>query len=446
MHTDIIVRVNPSPDLKKESAGMFLEIDGGTKIAMMDVDGASLLKVSRSTPDLAQDFLTIASCVYAADKAVDRKIQDDRWSRDISIEIPVQNPEVWTSATILLDDCIGFLTGDRWNISFSQTPMRLIQRRPRRRRTRYIRPRGDAVCLFSGGLDSLIGAIDWLEGNQSEQLLLSAHYDKDVGGPKKDQGELRDLLSAEYSNRFQLAQNRIGLSSGSEDTNFRSRSLLFLALGCYYAEILGANTPVLIPENGPIALNFPLTPARRGSCSTRTVHPYFINRLNQLLTAVGMSTPVSNPYELKTKGEMVAECLNQPLLQAAYPKSRSCSKFGHTSSWDNRTAGSCGICVPCLFRRSSLYANGWDNQTYGRQFESFQNTRKLPDDPLALLTFVKQPLSDRDIASRLLGNGRLPLEKLPEYVDLVKRMRQEVLVWMHAVGTPQILKGVPDVD
>ncbi|WP_146209203.1 Qat anti-phage system QueC-like protein QatC [Coraliomargarita sinensis] len=443
MRTEITVKVDANPNRKKECAGMFLDINGGAKTAVMDVDGTSILKVSRSTPDLAQDFLTIASCIYAADKAVSRKLQDDRWSRDISIEIPIHNLVHWSSASKLLEECVEFLTGDKWDISFSQTPMRLIQRKPRRRRTRFTLPTGDAVCLFSGGLDSLIGAIDWLETNGDGRVMLSGHYDKDVGGPKKDQNSLKELLQSEYPNRFQLAQNRLGLSSGSSDTNFRSRSLVFLALGCYYAEILGANTPVLIPENGPIALNFPLTPARRGSCSTRTVHPYFIGKLNEVFAAVGITTPVSNPYELKTKGEMVAGCLNQPLLQSAYPVSRSCSKFGHTSSWDNRSAGSCGICVPCLFRRASLHVNGWDNQNYGRRFERFNNPLELPDDPLALIAFAKKPLSDREIAARLLGNGRLPFEKLPEYVDLVKRMRQEVLAWMHAVGTPQILRGVP---
>lgn len=444
MRTEIIVKVDANPDLKKECAVMSLEIDGRAKAAVMYVDGSSILKISRALPDLAQDFLTIAACIYSADKAVSREDQDDKWTRDISIRIPVEHPVKWSAVERQLSDCIGFLTGDSWEISFYQTPLRLIQKKPRQKKIRFTRPVGDVVCLFSGGLDSLIGTIDWLEKHPAKRMLLSGHYDS--GGPRKDQLELAQLLESKYPGRFSLAQTRIGLSSGSADTNFRSRSLIFLALGCYYAEILGTNTPVLIPENGPIALNFPLTPARRGSCSTRTVHPYFIDSLNKVLISVGMSTPISNPYELATKGEMVSGCLNQQLLQAAYPKSRSCSKFKHTDSWDNRTAGSCGICVPCLFRRASLHTNGWDDQNYGRHFEVFKSAIRLHNDPLALLAFVKQNLSDRDIASRLLGNGRLPMNKLTEYVDLVKRMRQEVLVWMHAVGTPEILRGVPNAD
>ncbi len=446
MRTEIVVKVEAGPNHKKESAVMSLEVDGHAKAAELDIHGSALLKVSRSVPDMAQDFLTIAACVYAADKAISRSDQEDRWTRNISIQIPVEHPTAWTSTRERLSKCVSFLTGDKWEITFYKTPVRLVQRRPRLRRTRFYRPNGSAVCLFSGGLDSLIGAIDWLEQNPNDRLLLVGHYDGDVGGPKSDQSELKVFLETRYPNRFELAQTRIGLSSGSADTNFRSRSLLFLALGCYYAEILGEDTPVLIPENGPIALNFPLTPARRGSCSTRTVHPFFVDQLNQVLAAVEMKTTISNPYELKTKGEMVAECLNQDLLESIYFLSRSCSKFGHRRYWENRTAGSCGICVPCLFRRASLHANKWDTETYGRRIESFHDAVGLPDDPLALLTFVKQPLTDRDIAARMLANGRLPADKLAESVALVQRMRKEVLIWLHAVGSSGIKEGLPNVD
>ena len=112
----------------------------------------------------------------------------------------------------------------------------------------------------------------------------------------------------------------------------------------------------------------------------------------------------------------------------------------------NKKAGSCGICVPCLFRRASLHANEWDDEAYGRHLELFNAPLELPDDPLALIAFQKRNLSDRDLAAGLLANGRVRMEKLSEYVDLVKRMRKEVLTWLHAVGTPNIIEGLPDVD
>src|SRR6266852_896439 len=44
-----------------------------------------------------------------------------------------------------------------------------------------------------------------------------------------------------------------------------------------------------VPENGLIALNVPLDPLRLGSFSTRTTHPFYIARWNELLKMVGMN-------------------------------------------------------------------------------------------------------------------------------------------------------------
>jgi hypothetical protein len=298
------------------------------------------------------------------------------------------------------------------------------------------------VCLFSGGLDSFIGAVDWLTANKADPLLLVGHYDGDVGGPGLDQRTLEEGCRGNFGGRFELAQTRIGLASGSIETSFRSRSLLFIALGCYFAEILGANTPVLIPENGPIALNFPLTPARRGSCSTRTVHPHFIAGINQVLAAVGILSPVHNPYELKTKGEVVSGCLDQDLLEDTFALTRSCAKFGHRRHWADRTARSCGICIPCLFRRAALHASGHDTERYGVKVEAIVTHDEMPADVLALVTFLRKNPSDRDIAGILLGNGPLPSDRMADYVDLIKRMRTEVVAWLRAKGSPYLIGEV----
>jgi len=434
MRYDIKVVVAPESDEKKETSKLSLHFEGQTTPVVLDVKGSSLLKVSRATPDLAQDFLCIAACVYAADKALARNLQEDKWTRHIVIEIPVEHVDSWSRVASDLSDCIGFLTGDYWEISFRRGEKRLIQKRTRKRQPRYVRPTGDAVCLFSGGLDSFIGAVDWLCDNPEGRLLLVGHYDRHVAGPAKDQRGLKAVCFHHFPDRFTFAQAQVGLSSGGADTNFRSRSLLFIALGCYFAEVLGEGVPVLIPENGPIALNFPLTSARRGSCSTRTVHPQFINGLNKVLVKVGIKNPVVNPYELKTKGEMVAECRKQNVLESAYSLTRSCAKANRRRYWTNRTARGCGVCVPCLFRRAALYAGGLDDEVYGKHVEELGSLAETPSDLFALVSFLRWNPSDREIAAGLLGNGSLPLDQLKNYVGLTKRMRTEVLVWLKANG------------
>ena len=86
----------------------------------------------------------------------------------------------------------------------------------------------------------------------------------------------------------------------------RSRSLLYLALGLAAAAGFGAATPLIIPENGWISLNPPLTANRLGSCSTRTTHPYFLEQLTGLWRAAGLANPLVNPYQGLTKGEIGA--------------------------------------------------------------------------------------------------------------------------------------------
>lgn len=438
----ITIAIAAQADIKKEVSVLSLHFDGQAEEVVVDINATALLKVSNVIPDLGQDFLCIASCIYAADKAVPRNRMDDKWTRHIAIEIPVEHAAKWNGVADQLSACIGFLTGDLWEISFRQGEKRLVQKKSRKRPVRLKLAKGDAVCLFSGGLDSFIGAVDWLMDNPSKKLLLVSHYDGDVSGPGSDQRVLQAILQQRFPSRFEHAQTRVGLSSGGADTNFRSRSLLFIALGCYFAELLGDGAPVLIPENGPIALNFPLTSARRGSCSTRTVHPQFITSLNLILKQVGIVNTVHNPYELKTKGEMVKECRDSTVLQNAYAFTRSCSKSTRRGHWINKKgpAGKaplgCGICVPCLFRRAALHVSGLDQEDYGIPINIIDDlSGAAKSDLLAIIAFLRRDDSEREIKAGLLGNGSLPICDLAEYVDLVKRMRSEVLAWLRASGS-----------
>ena len=77
-----------------------------------------------------------------------------------------------------------------------------------------------------------------------------------------------------------------GLIKGatSEDTS-RRRSFLFFAAGIFASTGLDRPFTLRVPENGPIALNVPLDLLRLGSLSTRTTHPFYMARWNDLLRA-----------------------------------------------------------------------------------------------------------------------------------------------------------------
>jgi hypothetical protein len=213
-----------------------------------------------------------------------------------------------------------------------------------------IHPLEDCVVLLSGGLDSYIGAID-LAAKGLKPFAVSQMVRGD--------GENQVAFAAEIGGGLRHFQgnHNTDVPDPENPPSQRARSIVFLAYGVLMATTLsryhaGNEVKLYLCENGFIAINPPLTGGRIGSLSTRTTHPIFLALLQQVLTAAGLRVEVVNPYRLKTKGEMLVECLNQSLLKAHAHQTTSCGrflKFGYKH---------CGRCVPCQVRRASFKAWG----------------------------------------------------------------------------------------
>jgi hypothetical protein len=298
------------------------------------------------------DFLTIALAVVAADHASLRKDSPDGWTRQFELDVAVCEPEFWRSQTRSLKDALAFLTGDQWRIVFRAggiPPPRLT------RRSRSRRPEGDSVCLLSGGIDSLVGAIDLVAGGG--QPVFVSQVERGAG---TSQQLFASHLRSEESSHLPLSP---GIRPpGESDWSQRARSILFLALGVVAASSLptyrdGANVELFVPENGFISLNVPLTPLRLGSLSTRTTHPFFIGRIQEIFDSSGIMVSLKNPYRFKTKGEMLRDCMNQEGLKDLVQHSISCGKY---KRWNYEH---CGRCLPCLVRRAAFLKWGQPDLT-----------------------------------------------------------------------------------
>lgn len=103
----------------------------------------------------AWDFLSIALSVVAADLAGHRLASPDGWTRDFAIEVAVSDPAFWDTQRESLQNALAFLTTDRWRLAFRDGGAT-----PPTPKKDPIRPQRDSVVMLSGGLDSLIGAID----------------------------------------------------------------------------------------------------------------------------------------------------------------------------------------------------------------------------------------------------------------------------------------------
>ncbi|HEY3412776.1 MAG TPA: Qat anti-phage system QueC-like protein QatC [Armatimonadota bacterium] len=406
--------------------------------ATLYIDYAPVRQVCPTPQPVVLDFLLLAATIYAADKIGDRRLTEDAWTREFVVRVPVSDPDLWTSQANALEAAIGFLTGDVWTFEFYRLETRLPMPRSGRVR-RFPRLRGDAACLFSGGLDSLVGAIDWLEAYPEKQLVLVGHHDPAIPGPKGDQDKVWRCLNRRYPNRTRLFQMGVGQQPEGSDTNFRSRSIVFLAMGVLAAKAIGTRHPLLIPENGTISINVPLTPSRRGSCSTRTTHPYFLRGLEATLAALGIYVAIANPLAMKTKGECVRECLNQGALAECLPASVSCAKRGHTSNWVRNMSGTgpdarklehCGRCMPCIFRRAALHAAGMDNALYGTDICAGEldivDAELSASDFMACLSFLRQDYSRDDLVAKIISNGPVPSDRAGAHAATVWRAMEEL--------------------
>jgi len=440
------LKIGPGVRTGQGISTLVLHDDVAEPICELDLQ-YSLLAPLRNRNSTALDLLVFASSVYALDKSLSRDASMDGWTRAFSLTTPVSDQSAWRSARPDLVDCLQFLTGDNWAFEFTPHSSQLLRtgRAPGRRRSAAtIQVGGDTVCLFSGGLDSLVGAIDLLEGGAA-RILLVGHHDGDMGGPFGDQRALLERLRAAYPRRISSVLVRVGQLGGSAEITLRGRSLLFIALGAFAANALGSTVPVVIPENGTIALNVPLTPSRRGSCSTRTAHPAYLRKLSCALERLGLHNPILNPLSMKTKGEVVAQCLNQQLLREIVSLSVSCAKRSHRRDWIRRGAKSCGRCMPCIYRRSALHTIGLDTEVYGINICAGEVDVDGDDeggsDLRAYLSFLRRTPSPGDISNTLLASGPLDIRQLSAYADVIVRAMGEIRSLLQDKGIAKVRRA-----
>ena len=444
-----------------------VEFDGDRRsddgLALVTVAGPKLQRVELDLPfkelyrslgaphPVALDFLLIAGTCYTIDKAVARQTASDCWTRNLDVSFPVSDPKRWETVAGRLDTALTFLSGDVWRTSFRALPCELFVA-PKLRRKKTIAPDEpyafEAVSLFSGGLDSLIGVIDFLAASPTARVLLVGHYD--AAGPKSQQEELYEHLKTQFPGRIKLVQVRISQRPVKNvEPSLRSRSIVFIGLGIYAASEVGPEIPLLAPENGTIALNLPLTPSRNGSCSTRTMHPFYLDKLRSVLNDLGLKNTLTNTLGLKTKGECVAACRDQVLLSSLAEKTVSCSHGSRRQDWKRKKAANCGYCVPCLFRRASLHAAKLDSgKDYGFDVCADELTvdsdLTSADDLRALVSALHHLDSDVQIRRGITSVARV--QPIDDYVSLVQRGLAEVRNWISSKGSSRLRKatGVGD--
>lgn len=310
---------------------------------------ATLNTLTRGLPRVegpAVELFLAATAAWIADRSISRNLQRDRWTRHIDIAFPVTDPDAWPTAE--LQRLLRFLTNDQWTV----TPYPAAV-------TPHLTPiepvwplEAEAVDLFSGGLDSYAFAA----ATPDTTRLSVGHWDMEV------LKGLQQRLHRNLGRNIEHLRNfHVGVANTADETS-RSRGLLFATAAIAVATAL--NLPrLVIPENGFVALNVPLTPARSGALTTRSTHPHTLKLLTDLTQALGLPITVDNPWLYHTKGDITRHALIHPEDLA---DTVSCSHPTQGRWEGNAKYGNCGYCYPCLVRRSGIEAanNGKDPTEY----------------------------------------------------------------------------------
>lgn len=417
-----------------------LIINGAIKMrTYAEIDISEICQFKDLVPSALFELLIMSGIIYSVDRTISRKrFSINGLTREMTINLPTSNLTLWNTLTKSLEELLSFTTGDIWSVKFSLSNNYELPSVPLPENCKEV----SAVSLFSGGMDSLIGAID-LAQIELGKIFLASHYDSTMGGPKGDQDKVFKMLNEYYPKKFIRFKKAVRIQPQkhkNSELSSRSRSLMFFAIAAIIAEALG--TDIVIPENGSVSLNYPLSDSRRSACSTRTTHPLMVNQFNDLLLALGVKTRAHNPYEFQTKGEMVQGCKDLSTLMKIVPQSNSCGKRSqHQFMLDNHFASHCGRCMPCMYRRASLLGYE-DLTTYGIEPLTLYHNRKgkLSNDFFAMLNFLRRDLSKQDIADELKIIGLSKLPNLEKYVDLVVRTREELKSLLVNKGMKDFLK------
>ncbi|MBX2944162.1 MAG: 7-cyano-7-deazaguanine synthase [Cyclobacteriaceae bacterium] len=312
------------------------------------------------------DLLIISATMYAADTRINREqFAEDNWTRQIDLYIPVSNPDLWNTQKARLEQIFRFLTGDIWKLCFRDRSDKDFKVSPVSKLTRFQMPyETNTVCLFSGGMDSFIGAIKLLESGV-RPLLVGHSKSADVGPYQKNCANALKLAYPSIAPERIYAYISIPKNDlfNSEDHTERGRSFMFLSLGAICGSALNSEgSNLYVPENGMISLNIPLTPLRVGSHSTRTTHPHYLSMMQDLFDDLQLRVNIENPFQFFTKGEMIKDCANQSLILNT--ETMSCS---HPSGrYEGKGNAHCGRCVPCIIRQSSYSAAGVSDRSLYR--------------------------------------------------------------------------------
>lgn len=377
-----------------ESAG-----DRNVTLQIDDIRGPLL----RSVPDRFLDFIEIATYIYCADQAVPRQADGvdtfgSEWRRDLEFHIPVRDLDFWNQVTVqaTLADTVGFLSDDAYQFLFypaRTAPDIQPYLGDRTAAPWHVVP--DSVMMFSGGLDSLAGAVTEAVIHKRRVVLVNHRSTPKLN---RKHGVLAAALER-ASGAFAPTQIKVRVNKDSDlskDHYQRARSLLYAALGGAVGHMVGVRS-LKFYENGIVALNLPVSAQVVGGRATRTAHPRVMDGFQKMLTLIaGESFSVENPFLWSTRAELV-KLVIEAGCGDLIAQTMSCS---HTWQISNEETH-CGLCSQCVDRRLGIVAASAEKWDPADQYKDDLFTTPLPKgtDRLMVAGYLERANQAGDLTS-----------------------------------------------
>lgn len=291
------------------------------------------------------DLIEIACAVLFSDRLA-KKPKGIYSVRQISLKIPVREPKLWNSCRQHLNHLISFLSNDIYDLSFYCKKEGISTLKD------SIKISAEKIVLYSGGLDSSVAAANFAKAG-----VKAIYVTEYVTGITDIHNLLADICKTFGNGSKPLhatfyVSPKANMARLFKENTRRTRTFLYSSLALALAGALGI-WEISICENGPLALNLPFIPSMQ---PTRHTHIDFLRGMEELSEIVfNKKIRFTNPYELKTKGEMTKVFNSYPKLAL---RTNSCWYRQFSGLGKHYGKGHCGHCIPCLVRLVSLKAAG----------------------------------------------------------------------------------------
>jgi 7-cyano-7-deazaguanine synthase in queuosine biosynthesis len=227
------------------------------------------------------------------------------------------------------------------------------------------------IILFSGGLDSLAGVIEYLNKYPLKQVCLVSHNSNN--STTNTQNMLVKYLKENYGmqriKHYKFESHFMKFERCNEETQ-RTRMFLYSAIAFSISQCYN-KTEFYVYENGITSINLLKQADGFHARTSRTTHPKRIGLLNNFYSLLNSEFVIQTPYMMKTKGDILKQFVNYNETNII-PSAVSCSSTrSKPTSFTH-----CGCCSQCIERRFAIYAENLDDI-----FDLYENDfiKKIPN-------------------------------------------------------------------